>query len=501
MQRMTPEGEGLLNDGELADWLSRLVDGRLTADESARLERQLAEDPAALVAYCDFIDTEFMLAWELKCRGAEDGQNVMPLPSSAASSAKRVASWIMPLVLLGAGYLAAWFVAAWYFDTRSDGPPTQTMAILSRANGAVWKSRSEVSVGLPLPAGPIALFEGTAQLTFPTGAVVAVHAPAEVEVLGQNRLMLRRGRITPFVPESAKGFSVVSPTGEVIDLGTEFSMSVGEDGRTDVFVIDGEVDVGLGQLATVEPMRLTQGFATALIASGAKPVLTQRPLLVERFEAPSPLFRRIDRNSDSPPLIAGGELRIPMEGHPDEKDPTVQLVLDQDLSPLAGRKSTISYKLSLPSGDGLSPERWAGLAIVPGEGHPPWAHQRGAAVGILMSPLWQVGLYLNGEQSEARMPIWPRGRTLFPRGSEAIGPYQVVITIDDSPAVRKRLGAAAFGFMVNGVEFVRDHQIGLDARPRIVFQTFFPRGISGIGYAAIDDFSISVEALADAEAS
>ncbi len=48
------------------------------------------------------------------------------------------------------------------------------------------------------------------------------------------------------MPAPAKGFQIVSPHGRVVDLGTEFGMSVGPDGWTDVYVFKGKVDAYAG---------------------------------------------------------------------------------------------------------------------------------------------------------------------------------------------------------------------------------------------------------------
>jgi hypothetical protein len=478
--------------GDLPTRLSRLLDGQLSAQEMEQLEAQLLQDPESLVEYCDCIDSEFMLAWELKRRVEGNVRVLVPTASHRAPPMRIVATWLIPLMLIGGGCLGLWMIG-----TGAKHSPGACTATLSREYAAVWKSPLAIAAGSELPTGPLALFEGTAQLTFASGAIVAVQGPAEFETLGHNRLLLRKGRITPFVPEAARGFTVVTPTGEVVDLGTEFSMSVAVDGKTDVFVIDGEVDVGQGQLATAAPMRLSQGFASTVAAGAAAPAMTQRPIFVERFDTPTPLFRRVGSEGNGEPLIGGGQLRIPIDGRSGIKDPTVQVLVDFDFSALVGRRSTIAYKVSLPSGVGLTPNRWAGLGIDAGEGPLPWAHKPGAAAGVLVSPKWQVGFYADGVAAEQRS-IWPR-QPIFPNGSEAVGPYQVVITIDDTPNVREHLGGASFGFMVNGVEFTREYPIQLGSRPRLFFQTWLHRWFTGFGYAVIDDFSVSIDSLPEKE--
>lgn len=116
--------------------------------------------------------------------------------------------------------------------------------------------------GESLPNGPLRLFPGSAQIAFDSGAVVALTVPAEVEILGRNRLFVRSGRIPPFVPPTAKGFTVGSPSGEVVDLGTEFTVNVDARNRTAIYVVDGQLDVAAGNASRSGPLRMTQGFGT-----------------------------------------------------------------------------------------------------------------------------------------------------------------------------------------------------------------------------------------------
>jgi ferric-dicitrate binding protein FerR (iron transport regulator) len=470
---------------DVAAALAALMDGRLSDEELVALEQRLLADPAALAEYCELIDLEFALAWELKSRIAA----VEPADTSPPAPRRRLPGGLaIPLGLAGVAAAAVMLLLM----PPMRGPLTGSQSvILTAADSARWAMPATPEAGEPVPTGPLRLAAGDAQLTFPSGAVVAMHGPAEVDVLGDNRMFLRRGRITPFVPESAKGFTVVSPTGEVVDFGTEFSVSVADDGQTDVFVIGGEVDVSGGHMAERSPLRLTQGFATSVSANDPRPQFTQKPIVIDHFgDADGPLMWQ-DIHPEYPTAVTNGGLRIPIEGEQGRQDPTVQIMLNHDFSVLVGRRSTISYKAMLPAKPGVSRDRWVALAIDSGQGPLPWAHRPGTAAAVLVSPEWQVGTIVQGNQIRQR-EVWPR-QTIFPRGSEAVGPYQVVITIDDTPAGRDATGHAALTVMINGVEFVKRFPIELGDHPRLAFQTFMSRHEPGVSHAVIDDFSVSVD--------
>src|SRR5690606_10314798 len=88
---------------------------------------------------------------------------------------------------------------------------------------------------------PFSLRSGLAQIEFFSGATVIVEGPAELELESAWRVVCRSGRLRAFVPEPAQGFVVSTPDYEAVDLGTEFGLSVGGDGRSEVHVVDGEV--------------------------------------------------------------------------------------------------------------------------------------------------------------------------------------------------------------------------------------------------------------------
>ena len=84
---------------------------------------------------------------------------------------------------------------------------------------------------------------GLLRLDFSSGARVTIEGPAKLEVKDEMRVVLHQGVLTATIPESAIGFVVDTAAAQVVDLGTSFGVSVGEDGLTDVCVFDGEVEV------------------------------------------------------------------------------------------------------------------------------------------------------------------------------------------------------------------------------------------------------------------
>ncbi len=98
-------------------------------------------------------------------------------------------------------------------------------------------------VGQTIPQGSMEWDAGYLQLEFYCGATVVVEGPAEIEILDESRVVCRLGRLRAHVPVPARGFAVLAPSFELVDLGTEFGLSVTSSGESEVHVFDGKVEL------------------------------------------------------------------------------------------------------------------------------------------------------------------------------------------------------------------------------------------------------------------
>ena len=101
-----------------------------------------------------------------------------------------------------------------------------------------WPPRRRRIAGRRVAAGV-----GRGRTGVPGGARVCIEGPAEFAPRSGGRVELNCGRLVAYVPAQARGFTVNTPTAEVIDLGTEFGVEVNRQGRTDLVVIKGQVEV------------------------------------------------------------------------------------------------------------------------------------------------------------------------------------------------------------------------------------------------------------------
>jgi hypothetical protein len=116
------------------------------------------------------------------------------------------------------------------------------------------------------------LLSGLAQLEFYSGARIILQGPSEFTPTGPAGGRLESGRLTGKV-EGGK-FQLITPAAKVVDLGTEFGVTVGPLSDTDVCVFVGEVEVqpGLDRREKHQPIaqayNLTQGMSVRVAATG-----------------------------------------------------------------------------------------------------------------------------------------------------------------------------------------------------------------------------------------
>jgi catechol 2,3-dioxygenase-like lactoylglutathione lyase family enzyme len=115
------------------------------------------------------------------------------------------------------------------------------------------------------------LAAGVLELETGRGAQIVIEAPASFRFESSQRLRLTKGRIAAEVPPRAKGFTVVTPSGEAIDLGTRFAVDVPASGAAEVHVFSGEV---VARATAKTPTSLRDGEAFSLAANASRELRT-----------------------------------------------------------------------------------------------------------------------------------------------------------------------------------------------------------------------------------
>jgi hypothetical protein len=234
---------------EMADDLFDLIDEYLsgTVDEARLqlLEDRLRKDAEArdqFVRFCR-MHTDLHLEARARLAGQRALRTIEQLHENKArepARAKRVGRWWLTI----AAALLAALAFGWWWSGRGRDAPAETpneIAWLTNAQDCQWAD-NRPPAGDMRPGKVLRLQRGLAEIRFQSGAHVVLQGPAGLELLSAKGARLLHGKLTAQVPAAAKGFQITSPHGKVVDLGTEFGMSVAADGTTDVYVFKGKVD-------------------------------------------------------------------------------------------------------------------------------------------------------------------------------------------------------------------------------------------------------------------
>lgn len=137
---------------------------------------------------------------------------------------------------------------------------------------------------------PHDLAAGTVELVTARGVGLVIEAPATFRFESVQRLRLDRGRIAADVPPAGKGFTVITPSGKAVDLGTRFGIDVQPEGAAEVHVFDGEVIAesvrgGRRSVRDGEAVSLAAGNEDREVRTGAFIRGGEIPSLYAGFEA------------------------------------------------------------------------------------------------------------------------------------------------------------------------------------------------------------------------
>lgn len=261
------------------DEFERLVqgylDGTLGEEAAAPLNERLRTDREARDRFVQWLNLDSALAdlAEREEAGAEIAESEF-VPGSAGGVGERVKkdratfftnalnSNSRRAVILSAAASVTLLagVAGWWWTGGGRAKPAPAEVV--SAAGA-----EEFFPGQHLQTRTYTFDSGAVELATPEGARIAIEAPAAFRFDSAMRLRLMRGRVAAEVPLAARGFTLETPDGQAVDLGTRFGVDVGGEGASEVHVFEGEV-VARAAGRTGE-RSLRQGEAVAMEPGGS----------------------------------------------------------------------------------------------------------------------------------------------------------------------------------------------------------------------------------------
>ena len=336
--------------GELREWLAKLTEDMLTADEQQALTARLREDPEARAFYRRYIAMEALLDWEYTlplASAAEpyfdparlpDDDTVVPettpamqgwfnqklWPLKAAwrygreslghqmSLALLVAAVITTSTLVLLAIFAAPNFRRWV-DSASPERAEQTACTghITATVDVRWADKARVyTTGDTIkPDLPLQLAKGLVEFTFQSGTKVIIEGPAEFVPQNGNQGRLTQGTLLATVPKQAVGFKLATAHATIVDLGTQFGVWTAHDIVTRVNVLEGQVEIeSLGHTGkTGKKTKLAAGAAVR-ISAGEDDTIEQ-----DRF-APKPYRSMMSAVAKKTSAVANTEGLLVYEG-------------------------------------------------------------------------------------------------------------------------------------------------------------------------------------------
>lgn len=193
--------------------------------------------------------------------------------------AARTAKVVMVCMFIGLIGLIIWGSIV---GTHMESPVPSPVASVVEMADVVWDGAMEQSELLP---GPLHLWQGMAKIKLKQGAEVILQAPCQCVLQTTNHMILTAGSLCARVPETAKGFTVDTPLSRIVDMGTEFGITVDGNREAEVHVFEGEVGLASTVHSTTSPFQSVSEGQAALIAD-------QTDVQVQPLKERSKMFRR-----------------------------------------------------------------------------------------------------------------------------------------------------------------------------------------------------------------
>lgn len=300
------------------DFVTAELEGTATPDERRKFVDLICEDSDARQVYVQYMQEQASLRWSYANHpldlvdAIEEAIPLRPVgPVGIAPQPRASERRLLPWAAAAAAVLATTAGTIWLAGQRLAAPPStqvadqqqfadqqpiqvaelddepksggrpeldfglgQPVATITRLIGVRWApgAFAPVELGRLRTGDTLVLDAGQVELVFDTGVEVILEGPSHFEIRSADRAFCRRGAISARAGEGARGFTIETPNARVIDLGTEFGVSISESGETEVAVFRGIVDLALEPESDYPPgstsKRLNQGEALRVGANG-----------------------------------------------------------------------------------------------------------------------------------------------------------------------------------------------------------------------------------------
>lgn len=232
--------------------LEQYLDGRADDKAVGRLAELLRDDVDLRRELVTLSLLDVQLSKLLAVPVAEDlaGGSLAP-PTGRARSSR----WIGTGAALAAALLLA--VSIWWYSR----PPV--LAHVVQVSNAPELTR-QFDWEAVRQGESISISGGLVEVTTRSGVRLVLEGPCDCRFDKPQRVSLTTGRLYADVPVTGHGFTVHTPSGEVVDLGTRFGVDVEGANRTEVHVFEGLVTAELSAPSAPGEREVREGMAVAL---------------------------------------------------------------------------------------------------------------------------------------------------------------------------------------------------------------------------------------------
>ncbi len=308
-----------VNHEELLELCGKVRDQTLSPEAFKRLQFLLSSDNDAIEVYRQFMSVCSGLEQLGKLNPSSALVNVViestsqvgpeiDLTTSVArekhvesfpAMRRHVASRRMWYVVAACGLASSLMMVLLPFAKFGNQSESHLIATLADTFQAEWSDSNSLKRGTDLK-GRYELVSGAITIRYPKGAELLVQAPSIFFIHDADQIDLRTGSLKATVPSSAKGFQVKTPSGTVVDHGTQIGVLVSRQEGLEVHGLEGLSEVR--STGAENGMMLRAGDAAVLKRDGGEP---------EKIVAEPAYFANSFNELGNLPVVSGDvELRV-----------------------------------------------------------------------------------------------------------------------------------------------------------------------------------------------
>lgn len=295
-----------MNQDELSQLIDSVIDGDCSESDFIRLEAELHVDRAARNTFYHRLKLHTCLQEESQSRLVSIRQPRIPSSRRTRRSVVAVAAVVALLLLAG--------LSGWITGRKAPGQPVAHLEPVASGFGVItdqaqarWDTGT-LKRGDLVPSGPVRLTSGIAQVELFSGVSLVIEGPAEFELHSDMEMTMKTGKLRANVPRPARGFRIQTETGDVVDLGTEFAIDIGED-HSDFHVLEGEIEwhpisSNMERLTDGDSIRWTRGGQVEPLTGGFETFPDPAQLNRVRLERRARWLSHAESFSQRPGLLA-----------------------------------------------------------------------------------------------------------------------------------------------------------------------------------------------------